>query len=150
MTVSDSFKTGAVRPRYGDRMDAHLEAVGIVVKDMARSLAFYRMLGVDVPADSDDQPHVEATLGNGLKLMWDTEETILSFYPERKAPSGGSRMDLCFGFDSPAEVDAAYQELVDAGFHGEKAPWDAFWGQRYALVHDPDGNGIDLFAAVAT
>jgi hypothetical protein len=25
-------------------------------------------------------------------------------------------------------------------------PWDAFWGQRYAVVHDPDGNGVDLLA----
>jgi uncharacterized glyoxalase superfamily protein PhnB len=27
-----------------------------------------------------------------------------------------------------------------------KEPWDAFWGQRYAAVGDPDGNLIDLFA----
>ena len=29
---------------------------------------------------------------------------------------------------------------------GHKEPWDAFWGQRYASVKDPDGNQIDLFA----
>jgi uncharacterized glyoxalase superfamily protein PhnB len=28
------------------------------------------------------------------------------------------------------------------------APWDAFWGQRYATVLDPDGNSVDLFAAL--
>ena len=37
-------------------------------------------------------------------------------------------------------------ELVEAGYTGEKEPWDAFWGQRYAIVQDPDGNGVDLFA----
>jgi hypothetical protein len=25
-------------------------------------------------------------------------------------------------------------------------PWDAFCGQRYAEVEDPDGNVVDLFA----
>ena len=38
------------------------------------------------------------------------------------------------------------EELVAAGHHGELKPWDAFWGQRYACVQDPDGNGVDLFA----
>ena len=33
-----------------------------------------------------------------------------------------------------------------AGYEGHKEPWDAFWGHRYAIVHDPDGNGVDLFA----
>jgi len=39
-----------------------------------------------------------------------------------------------------------YENLVGAGHHGELKPWDAFWGMRYAVVHDPDGNGVDLFA----
>ena len=37
-------------------------------------------------------------------------------------------------------------ELVAAGYHGHLEPWDAFWGQRYATVLDPDGNSVDLFA----
>ena len=36
--------------------------------------------------------------------------------------------------------------LVAAGGRGHKEPWDAFWGQRYAEVLDPDGNVVDLFA----
>jgi uncharacterized glyoxalase superfamily protein PhnB len=43
-------------------------------------------------------------------------------------------------------VDSVYEDLVGAGYHGELKPWDAFWGMRYAVVHDPDGNGVDLFA----
>ena len=34
-----------------------------------------------------------------------------------------------------------------AGYAGHLAPFDAVWGQRYAVVHDPDGNPVDLFAA---
>ncbi len=58
-------------------------------------------------------------------------------------------MGIAFLCDSPAEVDATYRELVDAGCERHKEPWDAFWGQRYAQVEDPDGNGIDLFAPLA-
>jgi hypothetical protein len=48
--------------------------------------------------------------------------------------------------DSAAEVDAVYDRLTSLGYKGGHAPWDALWGQRYAMVQDPDGNGIDLFA----
>jgi len=127
-------------------MQAQLEQIGIVVEDMARSLAFYRQLGLDLPADADEQPHVDAALPGGLRLAWDTVETIRSFDPEWQPPTGGHRVALSFRYASPAEVDAAYAELVGLGYSGHKAPWDAFWGQRYAMVDDPDGNVIDLFA----
>jgi catechol 2,3-dioxygenase-like lactoylglutathione lyase family enzyme len=58
-----------------------LNLIGIVVEDMARSLAFYRRLGLDVPADADAQPHFEVTLAGGMRLAWDTVETIRSFDP---------------------------------------------------------------------
>ena len=47
-----------------------------------------------------------------------------------------------------AHVDASYARLIEAGFEGEKEPWDAFWGQRYAQVLDPDGVPVDLYAAL--
>jgi catechol 2,3-dioxygenase-like lactoylglutathione lyase family enzyme len=127
-------------------MKARLDLIGIVVEDMGRSLAFYRELGLDVPEDADDQPHVEVTLPGGLRLAWDTEETIRSFEPSWQPPSGGQRIGLAFLLDSPADVDAAYERLVSLGYEGHKEPWDAPWGQRYALVRDPDGNGADLFS----
>ncbi|MGH9113686.1 MAG: VOC family protein [Acidimicrobiales bacterium] len=125
---------------------AQLDAVGIVVEDMARSLAFYRQLGLDLPPEADEQPHAEASLPGGLRVLWDTVETIHSFDPDWQPPSGGSRVGLAFRFDSPSAVDAAYDNLVSLGAEGYKPPWDAEWGQRYAIVHDPDGNGVDLFS----
>ena len=61
-------------------------------------------------------------------------------------PRHGNTIGLAFLLDSPADVDATYERLVAAGHDGHKEPWDAFWGQRYAVVHDPDGHGVDLFA----
>lgn len=125
---------------------ARLDMIGIVVADMARSLAFYRALGMDIPAEADTEPHVEITLPGGMRLAWDTIDTIRSFDSDYETPSGGPRIGLAFRMDDPAEVNETYTRLVAAGYHGYKEPWDAFWGQRYALVYDPDGNSADLFA----
>ncbi|MBL1095803.1 VOC family protein [Streptomyces coffeae] len=127
-------------------MTPRFDAISMVVADMAASLAFYRRLGLDIPAEADTQPHAEATLPGGTRLLWDTVETVRSFDPDWTAPSGSGRSSLAFLCDSPAEVDTVYAELVRSGVPGHKEPWDAFWGQRYAVVLDPDGNGVDLFA----
>ena len=127
-------------------MTATLNVVGIVVQDMSRSLAFYRLLGMAIPDQADAEPHVEHQVMDGLKLAWDTVETVRSFDPEWTSPTGGPRVGLAFQTSSPKEVDTLYRTLVEAGFEGHKEPWDAFWGQRYALVHDPDGNSVDLYA----
>ena len=131
-------------------MAATLGVIGVVVEDMARSLAFYRRLWFDIPAGADGESHVEVGLPGGLKLAFDTVETIRSFDPSWTPATGSPRMGLAFGCDSPAEVDKLYGELVAAGYEGHKEPWDAFWGMRYALIHDPDGNGVDLFCPTAT
>ncbi|MFJ8210789.1 VOC family protein [Streptomyces sp. NPDC096033] len=130
-------------------MTPRLDMIGLVVSDMAASLAFYRRLGLDVPADADGQPHVEAVLPGGLRIAWDTEDVVRSFDPSWTPPSGGPRRELAFLCDSPAEVDALYAELTEAGHGGHLKPWDAFWGQRYAVVLDPDGCQVSLFAPLA-
>jgi uncharacterized glyoxalase superfamily protein PhnB len=56
-------------------------------------------------------------------------------------------MSLAFRCADPAEVDRVHAELVAGGYVSHLEPFDAFWGQRYATVHDPDGNPVDLFAA---
>lgn len=124
-------------------MSARLDAIGIVTANMSRSLEFYAILGVPVPQPTDD--HAEATLPNGLRLMWDTLELVKQIDPSWQSPVG-HRTGMAFLCDSPADVDATYQKVLDAGFESSLEPWDAFWGQRYAQVCDPDGNKVDLFA----
>ena len=121
-----------------------LDAIGIVSADLARTRAFYGLLGVEV-AEGDD--HVEARLPSGLRLMFDTEAVMRSFRPDWTRTTGNT-VALAFECAIPAEVDEVYARVVAAGFHGEKEPWDAFWGQRYAQLADPDGTPVDLFAAL--
>ena len=121
---------------------ARLDAIGIVVSDLARSIAFYRRLGLEFPEEAEG--HVEAT-GAGVRVMLDTEETVRSFDPGWRRPDGNSIV-LAFLCADAAEVDRLFAELVDAGAQAHREPWDAFWGQRYAQVRDPDGHVVDLFA----
>jgi catechol 2,3-dioxygenase-like lactoylglutathione lyase family enzyme len=144
--MADSFKTDHPGRRYGRGMAPTFSVIGLVVADMPASLAFYRRLGLDIDAKADQEPHVEHRLPGGLTLAWDTEDTIRSVDPSWTAPTGGGRTGLAFRCADPAEVDATYRDLTEAGYEGHLAPWDAFWGQRYATLHDPDGNGVDLFA----
>ena len=126
---------------------AKLDLIGVIVKDMAASLAFYRLLGMDIPAEADKEGHVEVMLDSGLRVAWDTLEVVMSFSDHWIEPAG-HRMGMAFLCDSPAEVDRLYSSIVGAGYGRIKEPWDAFWGQRYAQVSDPDGNIVDLFAAL--
>jgi catechol 2,3-dioxygenase-like lactoylglutathione lyase family enzyme len=123
-----------------------LNAIGIVTSDMARSIRFYRLLGLDVP-ETPDEGHVDTSLPNGSRLMLDTEDVMRSFRPDWTRETG-NQVALAFECASPSEVDEVYGRAVDAGFHGEKEPWDAFWGHRYAQLRDPDGVGVDLYAAL--
>jgi uncharacterized glyoxalase superfamily protein PhnB len=120
-----------------------LNAVGIVASDMARTIAFYRTLGLDVP-ETPDEPHVEVAMASGFRLMLDQESTIHSFNPEWKR-ARGNQVGLAIECESAAEVDALHAAAVAAGFDA-KEPFDAFWGQRYCELQDPDGNPVDLFA----
>ena len=123
-----------------------LDAFGIVVSDMARSVAFYRRLGLEFPEGAENEGHVEAELGGGVRYMIDTEDVMRAFDPEWQRPTEGHLVGGAFRCDSPADVDSVYAELLEAGGTPYKEPWDAFWGQRYAQLRDPDGTVIDLYA----
>jgi uncharacterized glyoxalase superfamily protein PhnB len=126
-------------------MTIQLDMIGIVVRDMGAALRFYRLLGLEIPAGVETEPHVEVTTPNGYRVAWDTQDMIKDIYPGWVEPAG-HRMGLAFKCDTPAEVDNAYRRLMDAGYASRREPWDAFWGQRYATVMDPDGNSVDVFA----
>ena len=121
------------------------DLVGLPVADMAASLAFYRRLGLDLDDKQDTESHVEAHPTGGLRIAFDTHEVIRSFDPDFVPPAAGG-ISLAFRCEDPAEVDITYAELVAEGHRGYREPWDAFWGQRYAVVLDPYGNAVDLFA----
>lgn len=124
------------------------DMVGMVVRDMEATLRFYRLLDLAIPDGVAGESFVEVITPNGYRISWNTLEMIKGIDPDFVENSVGQRISLAFKCDSPAEVDAAHERIVAAGYTSHKAPWDAFWGQRYATVVDPDGNTVDLFAAL--
>lgn len=144
--LTDSFKTRRPGRSYAGPMTPRMDLIGLITDDLAASLAFYRRLGVVVPEDVANEPHAETVLPGGMRLAWDTLESVRAMAPDYRPNPDGARISLAFLCDTPEEVDSLYGELVAAGHPGAKEPWDAFWGQRYAVVRDPDGNSVDLFA----
>jgi len=134
-----------------DRVVAELAVVGVIVSDIERAVRFYERLGLQFPEkpDAEGHGHAETTLPGGLRFTLDTEESIRSFDPDWTPPSGGRRLAIAFRCESPADVDRVYRELLKSGATDHTPPWDAFWGQRYAQVKDPDGSVVDLFAPLS-
>jgi catechol 2,3-dioxygenase-like lactoylglutathione lyase family enzyme len=121
--------------------------VSIVVKDMEASVAFYRRLGLEIP-DADpawDDVHRSAKMPDGIGLDLDT----VDFAPKwDKGWPGGPGVVLGFHAGSRDAVDRIYADLTAAGYKGQQPPWDAFWGARYAVVEDPDGNAVGLMSDI--
>lgn len=122
------------------------DAIGFVVDDMESTLEFYRLLGLEFPAEPAG--HVETMGPGGIRLMFDTVDVVRSFSTWDQ-PVGGHRVAIAFVCDSPQDVDATHDRLVAAGHPSTVAPFDAPWGQRYATVADPNGVPVDLFAPLA-
>lgn len=141
MTSPDS-TTGTVPIADTPRIDA----VGIVVSDLARAITFYTALGCRFEDDAPADGHTAADLG-GVRLMLDTEESIQGFWPG-SSWAGQGRVTLAAHCASPADVDRCHGELAALGSGSEHEPFDAPWGQRYATVRDPDGNAVDLYAGL--
>ncbi|MDN5861304.1 MAG: VOC family protein [Pseudonocardia sp.] len=122
--------------------------IGIIVADMAKSLAFYRLLGLDVPPEADGEGHVGVDLPGGLHLCFDTEDVIRSF-TDGPVPAGPGRAGVGFECPDATAVDTLHARVVDAGYASLIAPFDATWGQRYATVADPDGTEVSLFTPLS-
>ena len=128
------------------------DQVNLIVPDMDATLAFYETVGLSI----DDAPpwppgtdarHVDVSMPNGVRLEFDNIEMAAIY-----APGLGGSSGALLGFSLPSRdaVDEKYKELEAAGHAGRQAPYDAFWGARYAIVTDPAGNNLGLMSPIDT
>jgi uncharacterized glyoxalase superfamily protein PhnB len=123
--------------------------LNLVVGDMAAALEFYRRLGVVVPDDVDPSAvHVQLRMPGGLSLELDTAESARIWHAAWR--SDPTDVDVVLGFALPdrESVDQLYAELTAAGYTARQPPFDAFWGARYAIVADADGNDVGLMSPI--
>jgi catechol 2,3-dioxygenase-like lactoylglutathione lyase family enzyme len=131
-----------------------LDLLDLVARDMDATIAFYRRLGLDIPESAiwrtpSGAHHVDLELPNGFHLHFDSIPLAKSFDRGWSEEGGGGRTTI-IGFSLPSReaVDDRYGDLVGAGYVGRQPPYDAFWGARYAVIEDPDGNHVGLMSPV--
>ncbi len=127
-----------------------LDQVNLVVRDVEASRAFYARLGLDFGDERDPvwaAHHVSAEPGDGTPIDVDLDSTTFARQWNEGWP-GGSGAVLGFKVDTRGEVDALVAALVAQGVSVQQQPYDAFWGARYAVVSDPDGNGVGIMSPV--
>jgi|SRR5579884_54495 len=121
--------------------------IHMAVTDMAATMAFYRRIGLDVPEGAEQESHVEIDMGGGAHLAFSTPAIIAMYDPGWRGPSAGTATVLQFSLPSREAVDDLYRTLVGAGYTGHLVPIDAFWGNRYCEVDDPDGHTVGFHSA---
>jgi len=107
---------------------------------MARSIRFYRLLGLEVP-EKPDEGHIDTFLPNGVR--W-----------RRRCGASDRNGHAKLGTSSASRSNArtlswlmrSTHELPRLVFPERRIPGNAVWGQRYAQLRDPDGVPIDLYA----
>ena len=121
------------------------DQVNLVVRDMDSMIDFYSRLGLDI-ADTPPEwaPHHRTSSQEGLDFDLDSSTFATQWNRGWHAESTG--VVLGFKVASRESVDALYEELTGAGYDGQQPPYDAFWGARYAIVADPDGNSVGIMS----
>jgi uncharacterized glyoxalase superfamily protein PhnB len=123
-----------------------LSRLNVAVRDMDATVAFYRTLGLSVAVVGRGE-HAVAELPGGTQIEFDTVDFVPQWDTGWRGTTGGSTI-LGFSVASREAVDELYEDLVAAGYRSHQQPYDAFWGARYAIVEDPDGNGIGLMSPI--
>lgn len=122
-----------------------LDQLNLVVNDMEATVAFYRVLGLEIP---DTLPvwapdHRNAVPGDGVDLDFDSTEFAAKW---DRGWQGDSGTVVGFRVSSRDAVDSTFAALIEAGYPASQPPYDAFWGARYAIVVDPDGRHVGIMS----
>ena len=127
-----------------------LDQVNLVVADVEASRTFYARLGLDFGTGHDpvwSAHHVSALHGDHAPIDVDLDSTAFVTKWDQGWP-GGTGAVLGFKVDSREEVDQLVAVLAADGVAVQQEPYDAFWGARYAVVSDPDGNAVGIMSPV--
>jgi uncharacterized glyoxalase superfamily protein PhnB len=129
-----------------------MKQIDLVARDMAASIEFYRALGVDIPETAiwrtaSGIHHVDLETPGGVTLHWDSYALARHYDCGWEEPTGpGTRIILTFKVEERAAVDALHTKLVALGHACPQPPYDTFWGARYAIFADPDGNHVGVMS----
>ncbi len=121
--------------------------VNIVAKNYDQTVEFYRTLGVSIPQVLSEPPearHAEAANHGDLSFALDNPALARIYNAEWRRVKQPNSVLITAQMPTREAVDETYQVLVATGHEGLQVPYDAFWGARYAIVRDPEGNSVGL------
>ena len=122
-----------------------ISAVGVVSSDMKKTAEFYGIWGFGFSNADLTQDHDEPVTPEGsTRLMIDSNQMIKDIFGEE--PVQGNHSTFAIEYSTVEELNNVADKLTRAGYVFKKEPWDAFWGQRYAIIADPGGCLVDLYA----
>lgn len=125
-----------------------LSSISVIASDPERTIAFYRLLGVEIEdhgGGAADIVHMTVSGDGGVDLDIDNDN-LASMYNDGARTGRSRRVIIGFRVDTREEVDEIYAAVLAAGFEGRQPPYDPFWGARYAIVADPDGNDVGIMS----
>ena len=118
-------------------MEQRLSCVTLGVRDLARSVAFYRAMGWSPREDDLDDVFFFAA-GGLVVALWDRAALAQD---SCVADSGGwGGITLAHNVRSPAEVDAVLAQAAAAGATAGRSGAPTAWGGYSGVFLDPDGH----------
>jgi predicted lactoylglutathione lyase len=119
-------------------MEPRISLVTLGVMDLSRACAFYEALGWRVSAASTDE--VVFFQANGLAVAIYDRAALAADAGVPDEGAGFCGMALAHNARSREEVDAIFDDAIQAGAEPTKPPEDTFWGGYSAYFADPDGH----------
>jgi uncharacterized glyoxalase superfamily protein PhnB len=116
--------------------------LSVVASDVDATIGFYRALGAPIPDDANWRSHHVGIPIDGTALDLDSV-ALTKGYDDNW---NGTGVIVIMRVPTREEVDEVYKRVVAAGHAGHLEPIDAFWGARYAVVRDPDGNHVGIMS----
>ena len=125
--------------------------INLVAHNLDETLAFYRRLGLDIGRESvwrthSGAHHATAATEGEVDLEFDSQKFAQVYNAGFSAERG--RVVIGLSLESREAVDLAWAGLIAEGAQGLQPPFDAFWGARYAIIEDPDGNPVGLMSPI--
>lgn len=106
-----------------------ISAVTVFTADMTKAVAFYEQLGFAMRYGGAETAFTSFHVGTGY----------LNLMAGEPPPTLWGRTII-----HVSDVDAMYCRALSAGLRPETEPADAFWGERYFHIRDPDGNELSF------
>jgi predicted lactoylglutathione lyase len=128
-----------VLKKTGGKMN-HIHIITLGVKDVNRSLKFYRDLGFQTSVQ-EENPAIVFFQNGGTALALYPKDKLAEDISEANPPQGEgfSGITMAFNAQEQDEVDRIVKQAEAAGGKIIKQPQRVFWGGYSGYFADPDG-----------